>query len=568
MKRNNILLGLIVILAFFLRFFHLGEIPKGFSSDEAAYGYNAYSILKTGKDEYGIVLPQSLKSFGEYKAPFYVYVTVPSIMVFGLSEFSTRFPAAIFGVLTVIVSYYLAKEIFKGKKSIGLTAAIIVALIPWHLQFTKIAYEGSAALLLLSLGIVFFLKALKRSFFLYLSAIFFALTFYCHYVIRVFVPIYVLVLVLVYRDMIIRKKKELIISIIIAFMTLIPIFPNLFSAAGITRASYISLFTDKGPEYAIEQKRQEHLWDDQKQSFFPVLLHNKLTEFSMRFFNNYLSHFDFTFLFMKGDASPFFRTPDFGLILVSFLPFFFLGFFKLLQARSIAKNIVLSWLLLSPVASSLTRLDASSNRAFIMLLPIALIISLGLFTVLQSLLKKKRKFFILLIFLIIFIEYVFYLDSYYTHLSIRYERDTFVGTKEVMNLIKAKSNYYEQVWLTDKLGGYIHLLFHLDYPPDLYQKQAKLGALDEYGFGHVDGFDKYLFRKLPRYFDFSKKILYIASVEESLKGVEPIEKTIYSDGNDAFYFFDTETVKAQCSECNLVYKPSNQDIYGKEIIKK
>jgi len=38
-------------------------VPPGFNADEAAFGYNAYSLLKTGRDEYGTLLPLSIKSF-------------------------------------------------------------------------------------------------------------------------------------------------------------------------------------------------------------------------------------------------------------------------------------------------------------------------------------------------------------------------------------------------------------------------------------------------------------------------------------------------------------------------
>ena len=51
------------ILAIFLRFTQLGQIPLGLNKDETAIGYNAYSILKTGRDEYGNYMPLYFKSF-------------------------------------------------------------------------------------------------------------------------------------------------------------------------------------------------------------------------------------------------------------------------------------------------------------------------------------------------------------------------------------------------------------------------------------------------------------------------------------------------------------------------
>ncbi len=98
---KNIQLIVILLAAFILRFFMLGKVPLGVSLDEASLGYNGYSVLKTGRDEYAQKLPLSFKAFGEYKAPLYRYLTIPFIGLFDLNEFSLRLPSAIFGLLTV-----------------------------------------------------------------------------------------------------------------------------------------------------------------------------------------------------------------------------------------------------------------------------------------------------------------------------------------------------------------------------------------------------------------------------------------------------------------------------------
>src|SRR5437868_4259461 len=98
MKRTTlIILICITLFAGILRLWRLDTVPAGFNIDEAAFGYNAYSILKTGKDEYGTFLPLSLKSFGDYKAAGYAYIDIPFIALFGLNEFSVRLPSAILG---------------------------------------------------------------------------------------------------------------------------------------------------------------------------------------------------------------------------------------------------------------------------------------------------------------------------------------------------------------------------------------------------------------------------------------------------------------------------------------
>src|SRR3989344_1369248 len=94
-------LAIIFLFALALRTVNLGDHPSGLTWDEAGLGYNAYSILKTGRDEFGTFLPIVFKSFGDYKPGIYVYLTVPSVAIFGLTEFAVRFPSALFGALAV-----------------------------------------------------------------------------------------------------------------------------------------------------------------------------------------------------------------------------------------------------------------------------------------------------------------------------------------------------------------------------------------------------------------------------------------------------------------------------------
>jgi len=115
-KRINFLLLLIFFLGFVLRFWNLGNIPSGFDADEAAFGYNSYSILKTGADEYGKILPLTLKSFGEYKPALYSYLAIPFVYFFGLTPFAVRLPSAIFGSLTLVLFYFFISNLFKDKK--------------------------------------------------------------------------------------------------------------------------------------------------------------------------------------------------------------------------------------------------------------------------------------------------------------------------------------------------------------------------------------------------------------------------------------------------------------------
>src|SRR5260221_9445949 len=111
--KKYLVLFFIIVLASVLRFYQLGHNPPSLTWDEAAWGYNAYALNIDGKDEFGRFLPHDyLESFGDFKPPLYAYLDIVPVKLFGLTEFATRFPSAFFGVLTVLMTYFLTKELF------------------------------------------------------------------------------------------------------------------------------------------------------------------------------------------------------------------------------------------------------------------------------------------------------------------------------------------------------------------------------------------------------------------------------------------------------------------------
>jgi len=97
-----LLLFLILALGFFIRIWDLARNPPGFFCDEAAIGFNAYKILQTGKDEYGLPWPIFFRSFGDYRLPLPIYFNIPMIFLFGLKEEVVRLTAILFGLISIL----------------------------------------------------------------------------------------------------------------------------------------------------------------------------------------------------------------------------------------------------------------------------------------------------------------------------------------------------------------------------------------------------------------------------------------------------------------------------------
>lgn len=97
MKREILSVLFVLIAGAILRFYLLGQVPNGITTDEADVGYNAYSIIKTGKDVYGRNYPLFFQSFDDYKRGLLIYLQIPFVYLFGLTEFSIRLLPAILG---------------------------------------------------------------------------------------------------------------------------------------------------------------------------------------------------------------------------------------------------------------------------------------------------------------------------------------------------------------------------------------------------------------------------------------------------------------------------------------
>jgi 4-amino-4-deoxy-L-arabinose transferase-like glycosyltransferase len=166
MNMRVIILSLLVFFAAFLRFYHISVNPPSLTWDEAAWGYNAYTLGIDGKDEFGKFLPVDfLESFGDFKPPVYAYAALLPVKIFGLNEFSTRFPSAFFGTLTVWITYFLVKEIFfesKRKFHYALWTVFLLTISPWHINLSRAAFEANVASFFLIVGVWQFILGVRK----------------------------------------------------------------------------------------------------------------------------------------------------------------------------------------------------------------------------------------------------------------------------------------------------------------------------------------------------------------------------------------------------------------------
>jgi 4-amino-4-deoxy-L-arabinose transferase-like glycosyltransferase len=222
-KLKIILFWLIIVLATFLRLWNLNNYPAGLNADEAAIGYNAYSLIQTGKDEHGVSWPIHFKSFGDFKPGFYFYLVLPFVKLLGLNIWAVRFPNAILGILLVVLIMFFVKEIF-GEKSVtnrfSLWSGFFLAISPWHLHYSRGGWEAGTATFFILAGVYFFFKALSKPKYFVLCSLFFVVSLYTYHSARLVVPLLFLILIILYRKKIFLKSnlKWIIISVLIGLV--------------------------------------------------------------------------------------------------------------------------------------------------------------------------------------------------------------------------------------------------------------------------------------------------------------------------------------------------------------
>lgn len=538
MNKSIIILILITILAFAIRFIGIDKFPSGFNADEAAIGYNAYSIIQTGKDEYGQFLPLSFKSFGDYKPGLYFYFVIPFVATLGLNETAVRLPSVLLGSALVFLIYFLSLQIFKDKR-IAYISSIFMAINPWAIHFSRGAWESNAATFFITLAVYLFMKGLKNNLTMFFSLLSFLISIYLYQSPRLVVPVMVLGFTIIFWKEIwsllkTHWKKNLVL-IAILFALAIPVMLQFLSGSGSERFQGLSFLSDEGPSLRVNELRGQH---NNPNGIDSKSLHNKAVAYSTNFLGHYLDHFTGDFLFINGDPLIRNKTPESGQFFIIQSLMLIIGLLFLIKFNSKLKYILVVWILVSPLASSLTYQTPSALRALSMVSPIILIMAFGLVKLLDILKKKPIQILISIIFIsIISFEFVHYLENYYIHSPKRYPLAWEYGFKEMIEKLSTYEKDYNNIVISDRYDQpYILTLFYKQYDPSKYQPQATLSERDKFNFGTVKSFDKYRFEKTD-YLDIKehKDTLYVVTPEEAGDNIV-IDKVLFPNGDVAFLF--------------------------------
>jgi 4-amino-4-deoxy-L-arabinose transferase-like glycosyltransferase len=471
-NKSYLLLFFIICLAIFLRFYQLGNIPAGFLNDEANAGYDAYSVLLTGKDQWNTFLPLThFVGFGGAPLPVYRYLSLIPIYLFGLNEFSTRFISSLGGILSVMALYFLVKKLVNKKAA--LFSALFLAIMPWAIGLSRIGHEANIGILFLIVALIFGLVQ-KSGKSLYYAAFFLALSMYTYSAYILYAPLVLMVILWVNYEK--EKGYGYLLKPLILF--LIFISPMIFQQnAASVRFSQVGLTTNINSIGLIN-----NLNDQRGQclaafnSTICKITDNKALLFPSTLVKNYLSQFSPNFLYVNGTPTQFSILPERGLdYLFNFLPLILGIVFFLRNNKQRKLSFALTTLfLLSPLPNAFTS-DGNYVRSSIMQPFLALFGGLGIYYC-WDFLKGKQKLISYLFATVFLIAISFSLISFFiiylTYFKNNYAIYSQYGYKDLIQKTYALRNDYNRIYISRHLNDakqYIYYLFYTKYDPRQYQ---------------------------------------------------------------------------------------------------
>lgn len=299
---NLVLIIILMLLAVFTRFYRFGELPSSLNRDEAALGYTAWSLLDTGRDEWGERWPLAPASFGDYKLIGYPTLLVGLFSILPKADWVVRLPSLLAGLGLICISWQIGRRLFNN--TFGLILAIVVATSPVFIWFSRSAWEANVALFyLISAGYLIFSALYQRLYPWRLIAGLVLLLFsmFTYNSPLIIIPILTLSLPFIVPS----KQRRLSIVVTTAILALVGISFLLLSPVW-SQKSGITIFTD--PTVRAEWLEFRSELSEPWQS----MVGNRYVYLVGRVTNSFIRSFSPEFVIFRGGAHPWHTLPGFG----------------------------------------------------------------------------------------------------------------------------------------------------------------------------------------------------------------------------------------------------------------
>ena len=470
MKSKKIIILLFILIfgiAYFVRIYKLSQIPAGVFLDEASLGYNAYSLLLTGKDEYGKVFPLLLRSFATFQSPLYSYLSTIPVYFLSLSIFSTRLLSVISGMVVVLATFllfYLSN--LKSKSSLALIAATLVAFSPWSIFVSRVAVEANLGLALTTIAILLLALSLKKRWCFILSCLVFSFSGYAYHANRIIGILLPLAFLFINRKTFFQSKKWVIIGLVLFLLIQTPNIVLLAKPGSMGR------FQTQG--YIQKSTFEKYGGSLAK---LPVL--GWPLYIARQFTSQYLSDFSPRSLFFEPEPQLVRSIPNLSVFYMWMIIPFFIGFAKIWKEKSNSLiQIIFLVIIIGPLPEALTGDPFYTLRMLAGIWGMTLMIAFGVKVIFHKLKYNYVK--ILLAALLIVISGLNFYISYF--ILLKHERSIWYGYPFEVLAQMTEENKNQTFILDSEIydAPYIWMAFYKKYDPAKLQRQTPDGLLDHY----------------------------------------------------------------------------------------
>lgn len=519
---------LILLVACFFRFYQLASIPPAGSLDEVSIGWNAYSVLLTGKGEYNRPFPLIMQAYDDFRPAGYLYLVIPFVKMLGLTILAVRLPAAILSLVMVIASFFLAKILLKGyryEKWISLSVMAFFAISPFHIYISRLGHEVNQGLAFAFFGILLFLWGIlsEKKWLVVVAGISWAASFYTYQSEKVFVPLIILILLGLFSKKVWQRKKIVGFSLLLAVVLSLPILFASLQPGALLRMKGTSIFTDQHPfietSLKLAQAKKNH-------NLFGEIIYNRRFVPVSIFVQNYIPHFNPVW-WIGNSGLERFKAPGFGLSYWWELPLFLIGIFFLwrLPISLSIKILPLVWILISFLPAGISTESPHAMRSYAILpIPqllegigfVGLILWLGKIKQYKKIWQYAVVCFVLIVAAVSIKQFTY---AYFVEFPLRESSQYQYALHKAVDYIAQHKGEYNHIVISNRdnaAQSYMFYLFDTKYNPALYQRN---GGTKSAGFQATHTIDNIDFRPIPKNLTLEKNTLYIVNKERVPKSV-------------------------------------------------
>ena len=193
-RSEKVCLTVILLLAVLSRTVLLDKVPGGLHQDEAMAGYNALTLLRSGRDSFGNPWPVYFTAWGSGMNVLESLLQIPCLALLGVNELAVRLPIAIFSLLSLLALFDLVRRC--SDNQFALFILFLASITPWQVMMSRWALESNLAPLFILFGVYFFVKGLDHQGCFILSALCYGLSLYAYATVWPVVPLILLMQIL------------------------------------------------------------------------------------------------------------------------------------------------------------------------------------------------------------------------------------------------------------------------------------------------------------------------------------------------------------------------------------